>query len=126
MIVLMLGNAKPAYEVLGAATADAAADIISQEKFDLYVLEYILPGISGIELCRRIRQTDSETPILFFSGMARPVDRAAAMAAGATEYLVKPNDLDNLVETMARLLKENPSISKPVAALRSKSSYGIY
>ena len=107
MLDLMLNLAKPVYEFVGADSAEKALQMIEDEKFDLYLFEYRLPETSGIELCRQIRKIDAETPILFFTGMARPVDRALAMAAGATEYLVKPNDLDRLAETIERLLHKS-------------------
>lgn len=70
--------------------------LISMENlsFDFYILDFALPDGMGIELCRKIRQTNLTTPIIFYSAMAQNVDKNDAMAAGANEYLVKPNDLD--------------------------------
>ncbi len=126
MLDLMLNLAEPVYEFAGADSADKALKMIEDEKFDLYLFEYRLPEMSGIELCRQIRKIDAETPILFFTGMARPVDRNQAMAAGATEYLVKPNDLDRLAETIKRLLHKSLSISKPESANSDEVHHGIY
>ncbi len=112
MIDLMLSLVVPSYEFVGVTTAEKAINIMAKEKFDLYVLEYQMAGTSGIELCRHIRRSDSKTPILFFTGMARAADRNVALAAGATEYFVKPNDLDRVVETMARLLNKNSLICR--------------
>lgn len=114
MIDLMLSLAAPGYEFVGVTSAEKAINIMAKEKFDLYVLEYQIAGTSGIELCRHIRRSDSKTPILFFTGMARVADRNVAKAAGATEYFVKPNDLEQIVETIARLLnKVNKGSSIP-------------
>lgn len=104
MLDLMLKLAGFVYEFVGAASTEKALKMMADKKFDLYILEYRLSDISGIELCRQIRKIDSETPILFFTGMARPADRVTAIAAGATEYLIKPNDLDRFAETIERLL----------------------
>jgi DNA-binding NtrC family response regulator len=49
---------------------------------------------------------------MFFTGMARPADRTKAMSAGATEYLIKPNDLDRFAETIERLLHKSSTVSK--------------
>jgi len=100
------------YDFVGADCDEEALAKIENEKFNLYILEYRLPDLSGIELCRQIRQTDSETPIMFFTGMARPADRTKAMSAGATEYLIKPNDLDRFAETIERLLHKSSTVSK--------------
>lgn len=113
MIGFMLNVAEPDYELVGAVSSDEAVDLMEKKKFDLYVLESLLPGTSGIELCRRIRKADKDTPILFYTGMARPADRDAAMAAGATEYLVKPNDLDKIIGMMIRLVNKSSPVSEP-------------
>lgn len=112
MISVLLRVADESYEITTIETAQKALDLIEKQSFDLYILDYALPGMSGVELCRRIRETDSQTPILFYSGMARGVDRQQAMQACANEFLVKPNDLDKFTETVRRLLLENSSITR--------------
>lgn len=92
--------------VTSAESADEALLLIEKEQFDAYVFDYCLPDMSGIELCRYIRQFDADTPILFFSGMARSADISEGIGAGADEYLVKPNDLEKLPLTVRRLLDE--------------------
>ena len=104
LIDLMLRQADGNYQITAVSAPDEAFRLIAGRKFDLYILDYQFPGISGVELCRRIRRTDKQTPVLFFTAMARPADRDAAMAAGANRYLVKPNDLDRLVPTVRELL----------------------
>ncbi|MBA3631350.1 MAG: response regulator [Acidobacteria bacterium] len=126
MVGLMLNIAEPGYELVVVASADEAMNLMADGKFNLYVLECLLPGTSGIELCRRIRKADQNTPILFYTGMARPADRSVAMAAGATEYLVKPNDLDKIIGTITRLLNKSSSISKPESASGRRVYQGIY
>ncbi len=107
MIELMLRMDDDSYRVSTVSTADKALALLESQPIDLYILDYSLPEMSGAELCRRIRQTDSRTPILFYSAMAREIDREKAMAAGATEYLIKPNDLEKLTETVGRLLNRD-------------------
>jgi DNA-binding response OmpR family regulator len=94
------------YDLTTASSGAEVFDLISVQSFDLFILDYRFVETDGVELCRQIRRTDSETPVLFFTGMARSVDRAAAMAAGANEYLVKPNDLERLTATVERLLRK--------------------
>jgi CheY-like chemotaxis protein len=91
--------------ILTAVSSPAEAlNLIRQQSFDLYIFDYQLPEMSGVELCRRIRRTDAQTPILFFTAKAYPDDRKTAMQAGANEYLVKPDGLVNFKETVRRLL----------------------
>jgi DNA-binding response OmpR family regulator len=72
--------------------------------FDLYILDNWLPGGSGVELCRLIRESDPHTPILFYSAAAYPSDIQAALQACAQEYLIKPVNFDTLNQAAARLI----------------------
>jgi DNA-binding response OmpR family regulator len=92
-------------QVTTAGTFDEALEQSRSQSFDLYLLDTWLPGGSGIELCRKIRETDSRTPVVFYSGAAYDSDRQEALAAGAQGYLVKPTDIDKLVETVKGLLR---------------------
>ena len=81
-----------------------ALNKIKSGKFDLYLLDNWLPGGSGIELCRWIRERDTETPVVFYSGAGYETDKQEALAAGAQVYLVKPSDVSLLVTTIRELL----------------------
>jgi DNA-binding response OmpR family regulator len=72
--------------------------------FDLYILDNWLPGGDGIELCRRIREFDPYTPVLFYSACAYPRDLQAAYSAGAQEYFVKPVSFNELTQSVSRLI----------------------
>jgi DNA-binding response OmpR family regulator len=76
--------------------------------FDLYILDYWLPGVNGVELCRRIRTFDPNTPVLFYSAAAYPRDMQAAFSAGAQAYLVKPVRFDELKRMVALLTAVPP------------------
>jgi CheY-like chemotaxis protein len=91
-------------EVITAESVPDALAIIAAGRFDLYLLDNWLPGGSGLELCRTIRQSDASTPIVFYSGAAYESDKEEAVQAGAQAYLVKPDDTARLVETVRRLL----------------------
>ncbi len=109
IISLMLQSADENYRVTTTQSGNTALNLIADAPFDLYILDYRLPEMSGIDLCRLIRQSDAQTPIMFFTGMAREVDGKNALEAGATKFLVKPTDLDILTETVAELLNQNAS-----------------
>ena len=91
-------------EVTAVQSVGEALDKIKDGKFDLYLLDNWLPGGSGIELCRKIRETDSQTPVIFYSGAAYDSDKQEAMKAGAQVYLVKPADISLLVTSIRELL----------------------
>ena len=91
-------------EVVSAQTIDEARRRIREERFDLYLLDNWLPGGTGIDLCREIRETDATTPVIFYSGAAYDSDLQEAMEAGAQAYLVKPSDIAKLMETVKTFL----------------------
>lgn len=58
--------------------------------FDLIILDIMLPGMNGMEVCRRIRQTDRHTPILILSAKSEEIDKVVGLETGADDYLTKP------------------------------------
>ena len=97
MMSFLLADQNDGCEVLCAETAEEAAALIEARKFDLYILDSLLSDSSGVELCARIRRADEKTPIMFYSGYEAADYIEKAKAAGADEYFVKPNDLDELM-----------------------------
>ena len=80
-----------------------ALSLIQSEPFDLYLTDARLPEIDGFELCRRIRDIDPITPIIFFSGAASAADKKKGIGAGANAYVIKP-DLDGLLSTIKQFV----------------------
>ena len=107
IIDMLLYIKKCKYSFSTADTPSKALELISTQSFDLFVLEYKLPEMNGIELCRQIRQADKQTPILFYTRTARAFARESFAAAGATEFLIKPADLEQITDTIKSLLGEN-------------------
>lgn len=100
--VLTKNNCK----VMLADNTDQALHLAQTNSFDLYLIDNWIVGGSGIVLCKKLRELDSTTPILFYSGAAYESDKQEAFASGAQAYLVKPVDNDELVETVRRLIGE--------------------
>ncbi|HEY9854982.1 MAG TPA: response regulator transcription factor [Stenomitos sp.] len=67
-----------------------------REEPDLVILDRMIPGLDGLELCRRLRRT-SDVPILMLSAMGKPAERVEGLNTGASDYLAKPFDLEELV-----------------------------
>jgi DNA-binding response OmpR family regulator len=80
---------------------------------DLYLLDNRMSDISGIELCRKLREFDPKTPILFYSGAGEDSDRKEGLAAGAQGYLVKPCEPAKLVSEVFRLAAESQCSDTP-------------
>lgn len=96
------------YDFQPVHTIAAAVDLIADRPFDLYVLDNWLPDGSGIELCKYIRNTDANVPIIFTSAIGQRQDIDLAIEAGANRYLVKPYEPDALLQTVKELLN-NPT-----------------
>ena len=100
------------YEVVTVQTIEAALNMLREVKFDLYLLESWLPDGSGIELCKRIRDRDGHTPILFYSAAAFEADQSSAIIAGAQGYLTTPASFADLCKLINALINAAPSDGK--------------
>ncbi|MFN2513835.1 MAG: response regulator [Pyrinomonadaceae bacterium] len=98
------------YEVICTDNAAKALELIKRERFDLCLMDSWMPGVSGDDLCKQIREFDSKTPILFYTGAAYDADKARAYAAGAQGYLVKPSTEDELLDEVIRLIAQSKLI----------------
>lgn len=91
------------YEVVVALTCEAALQLASETEFDLYVLDRRLPDGSGLQLCQDLGKATPGVPCIFYSGDAYDIHRSEALAAGADDYVTKP-DIDRLIECVGELL----------------------
>jgi two-component system, OmpR family, phosphate regulon response regulator PhoB len=81
--------------------------LLREQKFQAVILDNYFYGTSGVEICRELRSFDQATPIIFFSGEARQTEIDKALAAGANEYLIKPNGFEQLLPTTIHLIEES-------------------
>ena len=110
MIATLLRGSNPAYQVKAVETAAEALALAGREVFDLFILDIWLPGMDGVELCRRLREQGVTASIMFFSAMGvQAKDQDYVLAAGADAFLVKSVDLDHFTETVEKLLASQKS-----------------
>ena len=81
------------------------------EEFDLIILDVVLPGITGIELCRRIRKYKVDLPILMLTALGTTKDKVEGLEAGADDYLVKPFHFEELLARIKALGRRRNLIS---------------
>lgn len=94
-----------AYDVDVAGTGEAALAMVDAERYDLVLLDVMLPGIDGIEVCTRLRQSGHMEPIVILSAKDRTEDAVAGLDAGADDYMTKPFDLDMLLAKVRGVLR---------------------
>jgi DNA-binding response OmpR family regulator len=103
-----VGGCLEEYTLICVREFDEGLLLAQQRYFDLYILDNLLSGGSGVELCRLIRAFDPHTPILFYSACADASDKQAAYSAGAQAYLTKPVGFDELKMAVGRLTSVPP------------------
>ncbi|NDJ24552.1 response regulator [Nostoc sp. B(2019)] len=82
--------------------------VISQRDYDLLILDWLLPEISGLDLCRQYRQAGKKAPILMLTAKDTTLDKVTGLDAGADDYLVKPTDVFELLARVRALGRRSP------------------
>jgi two-component system response regulator MprA len=93
------------YAVAVASDGSEALEALASERFDAVVLDVMMPGVSGLEVCRRLRASGDRSPVLMLTARDAIDDRVAGLDAGADDYLVKPFALRELMARMRALLR---------------------
>lgn len=93
------------YKIKTAKNGEEALSLIASHDFDLLILDIMLPDINGIELCRQIRLTNTQTPILILSALEQVQNKVAGLKAGADDYLIKPFHFSELLARIEALLR---------------------
>lgn len=108
--VVACGNGRDALQILQRAPEG--------EGFSLVVLDLMLPGLGGLDVCRQLRQGNNQTPILVVSARDSETDRVLGLEVGADDYLVKPFGMRELVARCRALLRRTTSQQEPVKVLQ--------
>jgi len=82
-------------------------DAIIQKKYSLLVLDLMIPGVSGMEICRKIRQSNNQMPILMLTSKSEEEDKIAGLDMGADDYLTKPFSNGELLARAKALLRRS-------------------
>lgn len=87
---------------------DVAQWVLSQRQYDLLILDWMLPEVSGIDLCRSYRKSGKTMPVLMLTAKDTTIDKVAGLDAGADDYLVKPVDVFELLARVRALRRRSP------------------
>jgi two-component system alkaline phosphatase synthesis response regulator PhoP len=106
-LVLMLADRLRAegYFVETAGDGEKALELLAGRAFDLVILDIMLPGKSGIEVCRELRQLGIAVPVLMLTARSQPVDKVVGLKIGADDYVTKPFEMMELLARVEALLR---------------------
>lgn len=120
MVILLVEDdpeqLEPLQEALSAAghVVDAIGDgntaswLLSRKEYDLLILDWMLPRVSGLSLCQQYRQSGKTAPVLMLTAKDTISDKVAGLDAGADDYLVKPIDIVELLARVRALGRRSP------------------
>ncbi|MDQ3694651.1 MAG: response regulator transcription factor [Chloroflexota bacterium] len=109
------------YHVFRAADGRTALDLHARERVDLIVLDWMLPGLSGLDVLRQVRQT-AATPVLMLTARGEEADRVIGLELGADDYLGKPFSMRELIARVRALLRRDELIRQAISADRQPAT----
>ena len=107
------------YDVVCAESGESALNTLKKESFELVISDIKMPGVSGIELLKKIKSIDAELPVIMITAFASANDAVEAMKLGAADYITKPFNIDELKLIIERSLYRK-SIEKENIELKSR------
>jgi two-component system, OmpR family, phosphate regulon response regulator PhoB len=108
------------YEVLTARDGKTGLDLMQKQgaAVQLVILDWMLPGVNGLDFCRVLRRSGNSVPILMLSAKSSETDRVVGLEMGADDYLVKPFGTRELIARCRALLRRHHHSSEPSRCLR--------
>lgn len=92
----------------GIEDGETAQWLIAQKNYDLLILDWLLPEVSGVSLCRQYRQAGNTAPVMMLTAKDTTPDKIVGLDAGADDYLVKPTDVLELLARVRALGRRSP------------------
>jgi len=111
---LSLALTREGYSVDVADDGVTGSELAAKGNYDLLILDWMLPGKAGLEICRELRSRQENTPVLFLTAKDTIDDRVLGLDSGADDYLVKPFELRELLARVRALLRRPPTLELEV------------
>ncbi|MBS0013273.1 MAG: response regulator [Desulfobacterales bacterium] len=92
-----------------ATSGDQAISMVEGEKFDLIVLDLMMPGIGGLEVMKQIKSANPDMPVILLTGQGSTKEGMAGMHQGAFDFLMKPLDIEELISQIHEALGKQSS-----------------
>ena len=93
------------YSVRAAVDGNEAMDFYEKERFDLVILDIMMPGKSGYDVCRAVRKKDERIPIIMLTAKGEEIDKVIGLELGADDYITKPFGVHELLARIAAVLR---------------------
>jgi two-component system OmpR family response regulator len=116
--VLQRGLRAAGYAVDGAPDGEACLALAAGGDYDALVLDIVLPGMDGFEVCRALRRAEVWTPVLLLTALGNVEDRITGLDAGADDYLTKPFAFEELLSRLRALIRRGRHDRPPWPAAR--------
>jgi len=108
VVFLKQGLEEEGYQVSSANNGKSGLELFQSEKFDLVLLDWMLPKMTGVEVCKSIRQQNTKVPIIFLTAKDTVQETVEGLKSGANDYIKKPFSFDELVERIKVQLRDQP------------------
>jgi DNA-binding response OmpR family regulator len=105
---LTQGLEEEGYQISAANNGKSGLELFQKEKFDLVLLDWMLPKMTGVEVCKAIRGQNTKVPIIFLTAKDTVQETVEGLKSGANDYIKKPFSFDELVERIKVQLREQP------------------
>ena len=112
------------YEVTDCSAGSEVLSLVRQRKPDLIVLDIMLPGKSGYDLCREIRAGKNRVPILMLSAKGQEIDKVVGLELGADDYVTKPFSLRELIARVQALLRRSEHTAAAEEDMPAELAFG--
>lgn len=119
------GLSEEGYEVTVAFDGSMGLQLFLSNKFDLAILDIMLPGMNGLELCREMRKTDTAIPILFLTALGTSENIVLGLETGADDYLIKPFKFIELLARVRTLLRRVEPKTASLPEEQEEHSYAM-
>jgi two-component system response regulator RegX3 len=106
------------FEVESAATGPAGLALARSGRFDMILLDLMLPGMDGLEVCERVRAADPEQPLILLTARGTDEDRILGLKLGADDYVTKPFSVAELVLRVQAVLRRSRSLAREAGTIR--------
>lgn len=118
---LKKGLEQESFAVDVAFTGNDGFDLAATEDYDLIILDLLLPGMSGVEICKKLREQGKHVPVLMLTAKGQLADKVEGLNAGADDYLVKPFAFEELLARVRALIRRPSNFAGNVLCLEDLS-----